>query len=224
MASSGRRRKEDEVSKETILKVAMRRFLENGYSSTTVRDIANDVGVVQSAIIARFGSKVGILAEGVSDMINMEFRIAEELINGLTDDILLLFAVERVFQLYMAEMNENVRELYHVYYSTPEVSAILYDIVTTRLMHIFAGHLPKLKKKDFYVLELASSGVIQNFMKVPCSEEMTMEMKVKACLDATARIYEIPKKKQEEAFLLIKRIDFARAAEETIRRIGRSLE
>jgi hypothetical protein len=99
----------------------------------------------------------------------------------------------------MAESHEHIREMYAVSYTLPETSRIIYDTITHKLEYIFAEHLPELETKDFYCLEIASGGIMRSFMTVPCDMFFTMDMKVRAFLQTTFRVYLVPEEKIEEA-------------------------
>ena len=49
-------------TRQRILEVALARFVSAGYAGTSVRQIADDVGVTQPTLYYHFGSKDGILA------------------------------------------------------------------------------------------------------------------------------------------------------------------
>lgn len=66
-------------TRERILEVALRRFASAGYLATSVRELAEDVGVTQPALYYHFGSKDGILAALVEPFLADGERILDEL-------------------------------------------------------------------------------------------------------------------------------------------------
>jgi hypothetical protein len=156
------------------------------------------------------------LAELVAYVLEGQFAATEQLVRGKTEDKILFYAAETVLQLYMAESHEHIREMYAVSYSLSETSSIIYETITQKLEHIFSEHLPELTTKDFYCLELASGGIMRSFMTVPCDMFFTMDMKVRAFLQTTFRVYLVPEEKIEEAIRFVSQFDFKSIAQDVI--------
>ena len=202
------RGKNFEQMKSRVLHVVAKMFLSQGYHKTTLRDVATAADVAYSSLINIFGSKEGILAELVAYVLEGQFAATAQLLEGKTEDKILFYAAETTLQLYIAESHEHMREMYAVSYSLPETSRIIYDTITHKLQDIFCEHLPTLETKDFYCLELASGGIMRSFMTVPCDMFFTMDMKVRAFLQSTFRVYLVPEEKIEEAVAFVSRFDF----------------
>ncbi|MBQ7356803.1 MAG: TetR/AcrR family transcriptional regulator [Clostridia bacterium] len=205
-----------EKNKSRLLHIVAGMFLERGYHRTTLRDLARRADIAYSSLINIFGSKEGLLTELVALVFEYQFETAEKLLEGITDDKILLYAVETTLQLYMAESHEHIREMYSVSYSLPETSRIVYGTVTKKLEKILAEHLPSYETSDFYRLEIAAGGIMRSFMTVPSDMFFTMDMKVRSFLQSTLRVFGIPEEKISEATELVGRFDFGRIAEETI--------
>ena len=120
----------------------------------------------------------------------------------------MFYAFETTLQLYLAESSEHMREMYNVSYSLFNSSQKVYNTITNKLEYIFKEHLPHLETKDFYELEIASAGVMRNFMSVPCNMYFTMERKIRRFLEATFLIYRVDDKKIEEAINFVSKFNF----------------
>lgn len=206
----------NENIKIKTLHAAAKLFLEKGYSNSTTREIAGTAGINVSAMNRAFGSKENILCELVSYVLEGQFEAASEMVKDITDDPVLFYAAETTLQLYMAESNENIRNLYAAAYSLPNTSDIIQRTITGKLEHIFHEYLPDLETKDFYELEIASGGIMRGFMSKPCDMYFTMERKVTCFLKTTFLIYEIPKDKIYEAIEFVGRFNYPDIAEKTI--------
>lgn len=202
--------------KMKTLHAAAKLFLEKGYLDATTREIAKNAGVNVSAMNRAFGSKENILCELVSYVLEGQFEATEKMLRGITTDPILFYAAETTLQLYMAESNEFVRNLYAASYSLPKTSEIIQLAITEKLEHIFHEHLPGLERKDFYELEIASGGIMRSFMTKPCNMYFTMERKVASFLKSTFLVYEVPKEKIEEAIHFVSQFDYRKMAQETI--------
>lgn len=191
-------------------------FLESGYEQTTLRKVCAKSGLDLNAVIRAYGCKENILLELVKHVLKNQFEEAKRLIDGKTDDPIFFYATETTLQLYMAESHEHIRELYAAAYSLPNTTDYIQHTITGKLEAIFKKHLPNLETKDFYELEIASGGIMRNFMLVPCDMYFTMDRKVKRFLETTFRVYQVPDEKISETITFVSQFDFASLAKNII--------
>ena len=200
-----------------VLLASAKLFLEKGYTDSSFRDIAQAAGVNASAVKREFQLKENILCDLVSFVLTSQFRSAQEFLADKADDPILYYAAETALQLYMAESNEAVRELYSVAYSLPHSSELIRKAVTEKLVsRIFHPLLPDLSIEDYYLREVASGGIIRGYMMLPCSESFTIDKKVQAFLENALRIYQVPEEKIREAAEFVKQFDYPALAQGTI--------
>jgi len=202
--------------RQKILHTAAELFLRQGYAATTIREIADEAGVNRGSVAFAFKHKEAIMCELVGHVLEGQFQTAAAQLQGVTDDKILFYAFETTLQLYIAESSEHIRELYAVAYSMSDSSQIIYRKITGKLQHIFSEHLPRLTAKDFYEREIASAGIMRNFMTVPCDIYFDMNRKVKAFLTTTFLVYEVGKEKINECIDFVMKYDFKALAKETI--------
>lgn len=202
--------------KTKVMLTAAKLFLTQGYSNTTVKEIAKGAQVSTSTLMYVFGSKEEILADLVKYVLEGQFKTTAKLLEGKTDDKILFYAAETTLQLHMAESGEHVRDLYAAAYSMPATSDIIQHTITGKLEEIFKEHLPHLETKDFYELEIASGGIMRGFMTIPCDMYFTMERKVKRFLETTFLVYRVPDEKIQQTIDFVMQFDFKTIAEETI--------
>lgn len=208
--------KHGESVKERILYAAATSFLEKGYDATTIKGIAAAAGISYGSVQFLYPLKEEILCDLVKYVLEGQFRAAAAFLEGKTEDKVLFYAAETTMQLYMAESSESIRNLYGAAYSMPKSSEIIQLAITEKVEKIFDAYLPGRKRQDFYMLEIASGGIMRSFMTVPCDMWFTMELKVRAFLEATLRIYCVPQEKIEEAVEFVKQFDFIALAQQTI--------
>ncbi len=213
-----------DAMKKRILFIAAKHFLELGYTNTTMKVVASSTGLSSGSITNLFGTKEDILCGLVKYVIEAQFDTTGKLLREVTDDKLMFYAAETVLQLHIVEMDENLREIYSLAYSLPKSSAVLQETITNKLENIFKEHLPDLETKDFYMLEIATGGIMRGFMTVPCNMWFTMDMKIEAFLRNVLRLYYIPEDRINQAIAFVKKFDFARIARETIDGIIKFLE
>lgn len=205
-----------DTTKSKVLHAAARSFLDRGYAASTVRDIADAAGVNVSAMIRAVGNKENLMCELVRFVLEEQFETAQCILQGRTEDKILLYAAEVTLQLHMAESAEKIRELYCVAYSMPDSFAVIMGTITGKLQEIFGEHLPDLTPKDFYELEIATGGVMRGYMTVPCDLYFTIDRKVRRFIECTFRIFRVPEAKIEEAIQFVSQFDYPAIAQAAI--------
>ncbi len=209
-------REQSELHRQIIINTTAESFLEKGFTNTTLRHIITKLGISMGAFTGHFKTKEDVLYELVGLVLDQQFSVSEKLVAGRTDDKILLYAAETVLQLYIVELNENLKDVYYNAYSLPKTSALIQEKVTGKVAAIFKEQLPQLESRDFYLLEIATGGIMRGFMITPCSIWVSMDMKVEAFLRNTLRLYYVPDEKIEEAIAFVKTIDFKQVAKETV--------
>lgn len=207
MEEKGRHTRGEQV-KSKVLHTAAKLFLEKGYTNSTMKEIASVAGVNYGSMMFVFRAKEDILSELVGYVLDGQFEATTNLLQGKTEDKLLFYAAETVLQLHLAESSEYMRELYSLSYSQHASSNIVYEKITLKLADIFKEQYPNFTQGEFYEKELASAGVMRNYMTRPCGIYFTMDRKVKAFLENTFLLYEIPRKKIDEIIDFVDQFDW----------------
>jgi AcrR family transcriptional regulator len=203
-------------TKTLILQTATKLFLENGYEETRIRDIANASGVGYNEIFRMYGDKDNLLSQLIDLVIEHQFEFSKEYLKELANDKLLYYAFETVLQMYIAESNESLREMYAVSYSLPRTSHRIYCNIANRLEEVFKNYLPTYEMKDFYELEIATAGIVRGFIINPCDMYFTMDRKINRFLKTVLKIYEVPKEKMDDVIEFVKQFDFETLAQNVI--------
>ncbi|MCD8130355.1 MAG: TetR/AcrR family transcriptional regulator [Lachnospiraceae bacterium] len=154
-------REKRELHKQIIINGAAESFLEKGFTNTTVKYLVTKLGISTGAITGQFRTKEDVLYELVGLVLDQQFAVSEKLVAGKTDDKILMYAAETVLQLYIVELNDNLKDVYYNAYSLPKTSALIQEKVTEKVAAIFKEQLPQLETKDFYLLEIATGGIMR---------------------------------------------------------------
>lgn len=210
--------------REKVLHTSAKLFFEKGYNDSTLREISAKSKVNYGSLTFAFKSKENILSELVAKVFDYQFEMSDKYLKGITDDKILYYAFETTLQLYLAESSEHMREMYKVSYSLTNPSLEVYRTISNKLEYIFKEQLPTYEKKDFYELEIASAGIMRNFISVPCDVYFTMERKIKRFLETTFLIFRVSKEKIEEAINFVLKFDFEKIAQEVLDKFLESLE
>ncbi len=203
--------------KEKTLYLAAKSFLEKGFIHTTLRGLASELGVTTGAIVNIFETKEDLLCELVKYMLDVQFSTTNNFLKDITRDKILIYVFETVLQLHIAESNEKIRELYTAAYSLIKATSIIQLNITKKIEEAFKGYLPNYETKDFFKLEIASSGIMRGFITVPCNMWFTMEQKVESFIEITMIVYRVPEEKIKEIIQFVKQFDFRRLADNTVK-------
>ena len=137
-------------------------------------------------------------------MFQNQFTIAGQIVQGETDPVK-LYAVETAIQLTLAELNENLRQIYVEAYTLPENLEIIHRMTAEMLHRIFGAYMP-------------------GYMARPCDVYFTLERKLERFLQLTLRIYCVPEEKQREVMALIASLDIRAIANEVMQKLFAALE
>jgi AcrR family transcriptional regulator len=137
-------------TKQKILDVALELFSTKGYKATTVRDIAGEIGIKQSALYNHFKNKDEILETLISDLTTSAIanifsddssKMAQKTPKSLLMSIATTFKLlsfdgqnEALYRLLMQELfrNEKVRMIYNEQFyqeNVKKLSAILFNMM-----------------------------------------------------------------------------------------------
>ena len=185
------RRYDSKEAKRRILTACVRLFLEKGYTNTKVAEILKEADVSAGSFQNIFRTKDGVLTELIGMMFSRQFGAVRPLAANAPSPVY-LYAVETAIQLHIAELTEPLRKLYVTAYTLPSTSAYLYRSTAKRLEGIFGDYLPDAEAKDFYEMEIASTGMMRSFMAVPCDVYFTVERKIARFLECALKLYNVP--------------------------------
>ena len=218
-------RSEAETKKiyKDVLTAATALFIKKGFERTTISDIAKMSGVPKSKILYEMKSKEDILSMLVTKFLDGVAEVSDSASKKLTDDKLLIFMASEVLQIYMAEMNEDMRNLYLSGYSMPKTSEAVLRRRTDMLYENFGDMFPNFAVKDFYELEIASIGIMRGYMTVPCDMYFTIEAKTERLITTMLRIYEVDEETIQKTQEFIKKIDFEALALKAVEDVFKEL-
>lgn len=203
------------LRRNKMLHEAIRLFLTNGYEKTTTSAIAKAAGMSPSSFFAAFESKEELLLSLVGVMFNNQFQSAEGL-QAQKAEPALLYGIETALQVYIAELSEPLRELYVMAYSLPSTSEYIYQQTASRLEGIFGKYLPEAQFRDYYEMDIASSGIMRAYMARPCDQYFTIERKLSRFLHSCLTLYAVPQERQEVIIQTVLHMDLKSEAERII--------
>lgn len=219
------RRYDSENAKRRILSACVKLFIEQGYSQTTMSDILSLADVSAGTFQNIFRTKDGVLMELVQFMFENQFDFANKIIDktGAAASAVMLYATETAIQLTIAELNENLREIYIEAYTYKETAEYIHRQTSKKLYEIFGSYLPNYSESDFYELEIGSAGIMRGYMARPCDIYFTLEKKLERFLTMSMSAYSIPNEERQAALNYIMDIDIKNTANMVMQYLFKSL-
>ena len=214
-------RNQSQETKERILQVCVKLFLEQCYKRTTMAEIIEKSGVSSSSFQNIFRAKDGVLTELVQFMFSSQFGAARSIANSLPP--VFVYAAETAIQLTLTELNENLREIYLEAYTRQHLLDYIQQATTKELYQIFGPYQPALTEQDFYELELGTSGLMRAYMAHPCTEDFTLERKLTRFVTLALRGYKVPEEELQRVLAFLRGLDIRTIAREVMEELFRQL-
>mgnify|MGYP004584115363 FL=1 len=216
-------RKDGIDTKNKILTVCVRLFLEQGYKNTTITQITEDVGISRGSFQNIFPTKDAVLMELVKTMFGGQFGAARKIV-GDTLQPVYVYAVETAIQLTLTELNESLREIYIEAYTVEDIAEYIYLQTTAELKQIFGKNFPEYSECDFYETEIGTAGLMRNYMAKKCDIHFPLERKLNRFLTAAMRVYKVPEEDREKVLAFVAALDIKAVSTEVMHKLFTMLE
>ena len=211
-----------EQTKKRILQVCVKLFLEQGYRKTTMAEIIEQAGVSSSSFQNIFRAKDGVLTELVQFMFENQFAMARSAASVKLPPVY-VYAVETAIQMTLTELNENLREIYLEAYTQREACEYIQKETAKELYRIFRPYQPELTERDFYKMEIGSSGIMRGYMACPCDEEFTLEEKLRLFFLMSLRAYHVPEEEIHQVIGFVEGLDIRKVSEQVMQKLFQAL-
>ena len=209
-------------AKNRILSACVKMFIEKGYKETTMLDIIREAGVSAGTFQNIFRTKDGVLTELVNVMFDNQFSTAESIVGGSSDPVL-LYSVELAVQMTLAELNENLRQIYVEAYTQPKINEYICQKTSSELYKLFGGIMLQYSESDFYESDIGNAGIMRAYMARPCDKCFTLERKLEKLLRTTLNSFDIPKDKQNQVVDYVDSLDIRSIADGVMQKLFETL-
>ena len=216
-------RYEKEGSEKRILSACVKLFIEKCYARTTSAEILKGADVTPGTFHNIYRTKSGVLTELTEFMFDNQFGIARKIV-GEDADPVLMYCVETSVQLTLAELNENLRQIYVEAYTNQDVLDIINKKMSGVIGEIFGKYLPDCETSDFYEIEIGTSAFMRGFMSYPCDNNFTLEKKLYRFLDMSLSVFHVPENEARQAVEYIASLDIRKVANDVMQYLFSALE
>ncbi len=215
-------RKDSQESRKRILSACVKLFIEKGYKNTTMAEIVKEAECSNSTFQNLFHSKSGVLMDLVEFMFANQFTTARMIVPEGAKPIY-VYAVETAIQLTIAELNENIREIYVEAYTFPKTAEYIFEKTSDELYNIFGSYLPDNSRSDFYEIEIGTAGIMRSYMAKPCDMYFTLEKKLKRFLSMSLGAFLVPEEERSQVVSYMTNVDIRSVADKVMQALFKKL-
>lgn len=210
-------------TEKRILQSAIRLFLENGYSKTTLKAISDDSGEKLGTITHHFRAKEDMLYYLIQALTEFHGGIIDNSLEN-TKDVLYSYATEIAIQIALCETDRTAWDLYYSAYSQFKTFELIKNWATKEHYNLFKDRLPDWKESDFAEKEHIASGIELAVFYAPCDRYFTLEKKISLALDSMMLLYNIPEPERKQTIEKILKLDYVKLGREMFEKFIKKLD
>ena len=184
------RKKVNNAIKMAMVRVANRMFLERGFSNTSVKAIAQELGISTGHITFYYPTKEHLLALLVEKLCDFQWQMMNQTVDeGKTS--LMAICLELVAMAAICEENEIAKDFYLSSYTNPMCLEIIRKSDTLRAKEVFGEYCTGWNEEDFAEAETLVSGIeYATLMTTPASA--SLETRIAGALNQIMTLYNVP--------------------------------
>lgn len=177
-------------TREKIIRVSTRMFLEFGYSATTVQMVSTELGISKGLFTFHFHSKEDVLAELTNLLCEFQRKMIEyEAGEGISS--LLSICLELMSMAAACEESEVAKDFFVSTYQSPKCLEIIHNNDTARAKEVFAEFCPDWSDEQFREAEILVAGIEYATLNA-IDRTVSLETRISGALNAIMMIYNVP--------------------------------
>ncbi len=179
-----------QLTKNEIIRCAANRFLENGYTATTVNSMCKTLNMSTGNMTFHFPTKEHLLSELVAMLCAFQWDLMEkEAADGYSS--VMAVCLELATMAVACEEDEVARDFFLSAYSSPLSLEIIRNNDKERAKEVFGDYCPEWTDERFAEAETLVSG-IEYATLMTTSTSAPLETRIAGALDAVLAIYNVP--------------------------------
>ena len=200
------RKKVVNETKNAIIRVAIEMFLERGFTNTSVRAIAAELGISTGNITFYFPSKEHLLMVLVEMLCDSQWSMLEQQADE-EETALMAFCMETMTVAAACEQNEIARDLFLSVFQSELCRNFLRENHVARAERIFSEYCGDWTHQQFRIAEILVMG-IQHAVIIPTDVEIPLSERIAAALNQILSIYGVPENNRAEKIRRILALDY----------------
>ena len=194
-----------------IIQCATTMFLEQGYTATSTKQIADELDIAPGNLNYHFPTKEHLLAELVDMLCNFQWKMIEEEANDGLSSIMAI-CLELTAMAAICDTNEAAKDFYLSTYSSPMCLEIIRKNDTARAKEVFAQYCPDWTDEQFAEAEVLVSG-IEYATLMTVGDPVSLETRIAGALNGILQIYNLPEETRRVKIRRVLAMDYRAIAE-----------
>jgi len=200
------RKKVVNETKNAIIRVAIEMFLERGFTNTSARAIAAELGISTGNITFYFPSKEHLLMVLVEMLCDSQWSMLEQQADE-EETALIAFCMETMTVAAACEQNEIARDLFLSVFQSELCRNLLRENHVARAERIFSEYCGDWTHQQFRIAEILVMG-IQYAVIIPTDVEIPLSERIAGALNQILSIYGVPENNRAEKIRRILALDY----------------
>lgn len=200
-------------TRDKIIRVSTRLFLEQGYSATTVQMISTEIGISKGLFTFHFPSKEDVLALLTNMLCEFQRKMMEyEAGEGISS--LLSICLELMTMASACEESDVAKDFLISSYQSAKCLEIIHNNDTARAKVVFAEYCPEWTDEQFREAEILVAGIEQATLNA-IDKTVSLETRISGALNTIMMIYNVPEE--------IRRIKIEKVLAINYRKLGKRI-
>ena len=195
-----------ELTRNEIIRVAANRFLNDGYTKTTVASLAKTLGMSTGNMTFYFPSKDRMLAALVELLVKYQRQLMEDEIKDGYDPITAV-CLELLTIASACEQDEVAKDFFISSYTSPVCLEVIRKNDIKRAKEVFKGYCSDWTDERFAEAETLVSGIEYATLQLTNSSA-SFEARVSGALEFILTIYNIPKELRSPMIEKVLAVDY----------------
>ena len=215
-------RRKFNLTKLEIMQVAMKMFLEKGFTNTSAKAISNELNISTGNLTFYYPTKEHILLELTKDITEFHTKCINKV--SKEHDDLFSYCWEISSQIMLCEENEQAKDLYLAIYSYPMTLYYVKDWTAEKNKKILGERLSDWTLERFRRVENVTCCIERSALTEPCTENYTIEDKIRLILTCLLKIYDISFEEREKVINEILKTDYHKMGHDLLKQLTRYVE
>lgn len=183
-------RRRANTTKLEIIQTATRMFLENGYSATSIKSIANELDISTGHLTFYFPTKEHLLAELVEMLCDFQWTQVRQYVDE-GESLLMAICLELTAMAAICEENDVAKDFYLAAYTHPMTLEIIRKNDAQRAKLVFEEYCREWTETQFAEAETLISGIEYATM-MTTKGSAPLDARIAGALNNIMLIYQVP--------------------------------
>lgn len=210
------------ATKLEIIKVALKMFLENGYTKTSAKSICDELNISTGNLTFHFPTKEHLLSVLVELLCEFQWRMMEKETNeGKTS--LMALCLEFTTIAAICEIDNLERDFYIAAYTHPMTLDIIRRNDAIKTKKVFSKYCKDWDELNYIEAETLVSGIEYATMKTTASSA-PLDIRIAGSLRAIMLIYNVPEEIYKDKIKKVLEMDYRGLAKNILQNFKKYIE